>query len=86
MPGGSLVSAADQGAFNVANALGDALGAGVLSAGLGYTAPIRVGAALALLGTGIAVVARAADRRDRAAVRASASADEAVPVESRTAA
>ena len=69
----------------MADARGGALGAGVLSAGLGYTAPIWVGAALALLGTGIAVVARAADRRDRAAVRASASA-EAVPVESRTAA
>lgn len=66
VPGGSLVSAANQGAFNVANALGAALGAAVLSAGLGYTAPIWVGAALALVGTGIAVVARAADRRDRA--------------------
>jgi DHA1 family inner membrane transport protein len=86
VPGGSLVSAANQGAFNVANALGAALGAGVLSAGLGYTAPIWVGAALALFGTGIAVVARAADRRDRVAVPVSASADEAVAVESRTAA
>ncbi|SDO72285.1 MFS transporter [Geodermatophilus sp. DSM 45219] len=64
VPGGSLVSAANQGAFNVANALGAALGAAVLSAGLGYTAPIWVGAVLALVGTGIAVVARAADRRD----------------------
>ncbi|TFV64547.1 MFS transporter [Geodermatophilus sp. DF01-2] len=61
--GGSLVSAANQGAFNVANALGAALGAAVLSAGLGYTAPIWVGALLALLGAGIAVVARAVDRR-----------------------
>jgi DHA1 family inner membrane transport protein len=58
----------------------------VLSAGLGHTAPIWVGAALALLGTGIAVVARTADRHDRTAVCTSASADEAVPVESRTAA
>ena len=64
VPGGSLVSAANQGAFNVANALGAALGAAVLSAGLGYTAPIWVGAVLALVGTGIAVVARAPDRRD----------------------
>lgn len=64
VPGGSLVSAANQGAFNVANALGAALGAAVLSACLGYTAPIWVGAVLALVGTGIAVVARAADRRD----------------------
>ncbi|SFK96700.1 MFS transporter [Geodermatophilus ruber] len=61
--GGSLVSAANQGAFNVANALGAALGALVLSAGLGYTAPMWVGAVLAVLGAGIAVLARAAGRR-----------------------
>jgi MFS transporter, DHA1 family, inner membrane transport protein len=61
--GGSLVSAANQGAFNVANALGAALGALVLSAGYGYTAPMWVGAALALAGSGIALVARSADRR-----------------------
>jgi DHA1 family inner membrane transport protein len=61
--GGSLVSAANQGAFNVANAVGAALGALVISQGFGYTAPIWVGAALALVGTGIALVARAADRR-----------------------
>jgi DHA1 family inner membrane transport protein len=60
---GSLVSAANQAAFNVANALGAALGAAVLSAGLGYTAPMWVGAVLALAGAGIAVLARAADRR-----------------------
>ncbi|MGY1682598.1 MFS transporter [Geodermatophilus sp. SYSU D01176] len=83
VPGGSLVSAANQGAFNVANALGAALGAAVLSAGLGYTAPIWVGAVLALVGAAIAVVARAADRRDR--VPAPAAAD-AVPAECRTAA
>jgi DHA1 family inner membrane transport protein len=58
VPGGSLVSAANQGAFNVANALGAALGALVISAGLGYTAPMWVGAALALVGAGIAVLAR----------------------------
>ncbi|MFC7571143.1 hypothetical protein ACFQX8_00885 [Klenkia terrae] len=51
------MSAANQGAFNVANALGAALGAGVLSAGLGYTAPIWVGAALALAGTAVCLVA-----------------------------
>jgi MFS transporter, DHA1 family, inner membrane transport protein len=83
VPGGSLVSAANQGAFNVANALGAALGAAVLSAGLGYTAPIWVGAVLALAGAGIAVVARAADRRDR--VPAPAGGD-AVPAECRVAA
>ena len=81
--GGSLVSAANQGAFNVANAVGAALGAAVLSGGLGYTAPIWVGAALALVGAGIAVVVRAADRRDRVPTTTDA---DAVPAECRTAA
>jgi DHA1 family inner membrane transport protein len=63
VPGGSLVSAANQGAFNVANALGAALGAVVISAGLGYTAPMWVGAVLALAGAGIAVAARRVDAR-----------------------
>jgi DHA1 family inner membrane transport protein len=68
VPGGSLVSAANQAAFNIANALGAALGAAALSAGLGYTAPIWVGATLALLGTGIAVIAVRSERRERAAL------------------
>ena len=83
VPGGSLVSAVNQGAFNMANALGAALGAAVLSAGLGYTAPIWVGAVLALVGAGIAVVARAADRRGRVPA---ATAPDAVPAEFRSAA
>jgi MFS transporter, DHA1 family, inner membrane transport protein len=83
VPGGSLVSAANQGAFNVANALGAALGAAVLSAGLGYTAPIWMGAVLALAGSGIAVVARAADRRERVPA---ATGPDAVAVECRVAA
>ena len=63
LAGGSLVSAANQGAFNVANALGAALGALVISAGLGYTAPMWVGAVLATAGAGIASVAHATARR-----------------------
>jgi DHA1 family inner membrane transport protein len=70
VPGGSLVSAANQAAFNVANAVGAALGAAVISGGLGYTAPMWVGAALALVGSGLAVVARRADRRESARVAA----------------
>jgi DHA1 family inner membrane transport protein len=62
--GGSLVSAANQGAFNVANALGAALGAAVLSAGLGYTAPIWVGAVLALAGGGFCLLALRTERAD----------------------
>ncbi|MGY1636187.1 MFS transporter [Geodermatophilus sp. SYSU D00742] len=70
--GGSLVSAANQGAFNIANALGAALGALVISAGLGYTAPMWVGAVLALVGAGVAVLTQAVSRRavDPAAVAA----------------
>ncbi|MGY1814575.1 MFS transporter [Blastococcus sp. SYSU D00820] len=68
--GGSLVSAANQAAFNVANAIGAALGALVISLGLGYAAPMWVGATLAVVGAGIAVVARRADRREASRVDA----------------
>ncbi|MGY1724264.1 MFS transporter [Blastococcus sp. SYSU DS0533] len=67
VPGGSLVSAANQGAFNVANALGAALGALVISRGLGLTAPMWVGTGLALVGAGIALAIRADSRRRPAA-------------------
>jgi DHA1 family inner membrane transport protein len=63
VPGGSLVSAANQGAFNVANAVGAALGALVISQGLGYTAPMWVGAVLAVAGAALAVLAGAGERR-----------------------
>ena len=62
--GGSLVSAANQGAFNLANALGAALGAATLSAGWGYRAPMYVGASLAVLGAGLAVVALRSGRAE----------------------
>jgi DHA1 family inner membrane transport protein len=79
VPGGSLVSAANQAAFNVANALGAALGAAVLAAGLGYTAPMWVGALLAATGAGIAVLARAVDRRPGAAAPSRQPAHDLVP-------
>jgi MFS transporter, DHA1 family, inner membrane transport protein len=66
LSGGSLVSAANQGAFNVANAIGAALGALVISAGLGYTAPMWVGAALAVAGAFIATAAHVTGRRTAA--------------------
>ena len=53
-----LASASMQSGFNIANALGAALGGLVLAAGLGYAAPPAVGAVLAAVGVGIAVVAR----------------------------
>ncbi|PWW20981.1 DHA1 family inner membrane transport protein [Geodermatophilus normandii] len=68
--GGSLVSAANQAAFNVANAIGAALGALVISLDLGYAAPMWVGAGLALVGSGLALVVRRADRRETARVAA----------------
>ena len=63
VPGGSLVSAANQAAFNVANALGAALGALVISQGYGLTAPMWVGAGLAVAGAGIALWVRHGARR-----------------------
>jgi DHA1 family inner membrane transport protein len=68
--GGSLVSAANQAAFNVANAIGAALGALVISLDLGWTGPIWVGVALALLGAVLALVVRRGDRREGARVAA----------------
>jgi DHA1 family inner membrane transport protein len=52
-----LASASMQSAFNIANALGAALGGLVLAVGLGYAAPPAVGAVLAAAGAGIALVA-----------------------------
>jgi DHA1 family inner membrane transport protein len=52
-----LASASMQSAFNISNALGAALGGLVLAVGLGYSAPPAVGAVLAAVGAGIAVVA-----------------------------
>ena len=72
---GTLVSAANQGAFNVANALGAALGALVISRGHGYTAPMWVGVVLALAGAVIAVVTLVVDRRFRAGLRDRAAGD-----------
>ena len=53
-----LASASMQSGFNIANALGAALGGVVLAAGLGYAAPPAVGAVMAAVGVGIALVAR----------------------------
>ena len=63
----NLASGANQAAFNVANALGAALGGVAISAGFGVASPNVVAAALALSGLGIAVVAGRSDRRAAAA-------------------
>ncbi len=59
----NLASGANQAAFNVANALGAALGGVAISAGFGVASPNVVAAALAVAGLGIAVVAGRSDCR-----------------------
>ncbi len=61
--GGSLVSAANQGAFNVANAIGAAGGAYVIKVGFGLTGTMWVGAILAAAGCVMVLFALAMDRR-----------------------
>ncbi|MEJ2867857.1 MFS transporter [Actinomycetospora sp. OC33-EN08] len=61
--GPSLAAASFHSAFNVANAIGAALGGAVLAAGLGYDAPALVGAALPLLGLAVFGVSVALERR-----------------------
>lgn len=61
--GPSLASSANQAAFNLANAGGAWIGGVALAAGFGVTSPALAGAALAVLGLGVASVAYAADRR-----------------------
>jgi MFS transporter, DHA1 family, inner membrane transport protein len=75
LDGGSLVSAANQGAFNIANAVGAALGALVLSQGYGYTAPMWVGVVLALAGAVLAAITHVVHRRSAARHLADARAD-----------
>ncbi|MYW42135.1 MFS transporter [Streptomyces sp. SID161] len=59
----SLASSANQAAFNLANAGGAWIGGLTLAAGFGTTSPALAGAALAVLGLGVASVAHAVDRR-----------------------
>ncbi|MFF0146772.1 DHA1 family inner membrane transport protein [Amycolatopsis sulphurea] len=62
----SLVSAAVQSAFNIANSIGAYLGGLVIAGGLGLLAPNWVGALLAVLGVSIAAVSGLLDRREAA--------------------
>jgi DHA1 family inner membrane transport protein len=61
--GPSLAAASFHSAFNVANALGAAIGGVVLASGLGYDAPAAVGAALPLLGLVVLAVSVGLERR-----------------------
>ena len=65
--GQSLAAALNHSTLNMANALGAWLGSVVLSAGLGYEWPSRVGAVLAVAGLGIAAWSALLGRRQRAA-------------------
>ncbi|MEI2825235.1 MAG: MFS transporter [Dermatophilaceae bacterium] len=61
--GQGLAAALNHSTLNTANALGAWLGSLVLAAGWGYEWPSRVGAMLAVLGLGIAVLSAALGRR-----------------------
>lgn len=61
----TLASSLNHSALNVANALGAFLGGLVIGWGWGFTAPAYVGAALAVLGLGIAAVSGRLERRAR---------------------
>jgi DHA1 family inner membrane transport protein len=60
----NLASGANQAAFNVANALGAALGGAVIAAGFGFASPNVVAAGLAVVGLGIAIVAGRSAKAD----------------------
>lgn len=62
----SLASSANQAAFNLANAGGAWVGGLALAAGFGVTSPALTGAALAVLGLGVAGVAYVVDLRSPA--------------------
>ncbi|WP_458778950.1 MFS transporter [Arthrobacter sp. D3-16] len=59
----SLASSLNHAALNVANALGAFLGGLVIAWGWGYVAPALVGACLAVLGLGVAVVSGLLERK-----------------------
>lgn len=64
----TLAASLNHAAFNLANAIGAALGGAVISAGFGYTAPAAVGAVLALAGLAVLATAMGMQRRTDAKV------------------
>jgi DHA1 family inner membrane transport protein len=60
--GPNLASTLNQSAFNVGNALGPAIGAGALWAGLPYSQVPLIGAGLAVLGAALGLLALRLDR------------------------
>ena len=74
----SLASSLNHAALNMANALGAMAGGLVIAWGWGFRSPAIVGAVLALLGLGIALLSGALDRRREAGAPAAGAADEAL--------
>ncbi|MEP6631703.1 MAG: MFS transporter, partial [Lapillicoccus sp.] len=68
--GQSLAAALNHSTLNIANAIGAGVGSVVLGAGLGYEWPSRVGAVLAVLGVGIALLSALVGRRRAYALEA----------------
>ncbi|MFH8497446.1 MFS transporter [Streptomyces coeruleorubidus] len=68
--GAALAASANVSASNVGNALGAWLGGLAITAGLGYTSPLYVGAGIALLSTVVMVIAARRARSPRVADRA----------------
>ncbi|RJT80738.1 MFS transporter [Arthrobacter cheniae] len=68
----SLASSMNHSALNTANALGAAVGGAVITAGWGFTSPALVGAGLAVLGLGVAVISGRMDRSDASATSSEA--------------
>ncbi|WP_424210756.1 MFS transporter [Streptomyces sp. BI20] len=75
----TLASAVNIGAFNLGNALAAWLGGLVITAGLGWTAPNWVGAALAAAALVLALVSGALERRTGRAARAAAAGTPTAP-------
>lgn len=76
----TLASAVNIGAFNLGNALSAWLGGIVIGAGLGYTSPSWVGAALALSALLVAVLSATLERRERQPGTAPATPDGAAAI------
>ncbi|MEB7505891.1 MFS transporter [Arthrobacter koreensis] len=79
----SLASSLNHAALNMANALGAMAGGLVIAWGWGFRSPAIVGAVLALLGLGVALLSGALDRRRPGSSSGSASAAEHAPSASR---
>ncbi|GAA1438586.1 MFS transporter [Nocardiopsis tropica] len=71
----TMAAASNHSAFNLANAGGAWLGGVGISAGLGYTSPAAIGALLAVVGLGIAVLAGFLDRPRAGGAREGAGAE-----------